>query len=244
MGRARKCADCKKELEADSSPMIFDNKAYCIDCFNKKITCPVCGKKNQDLSQTTKYRGNLYCISCYKKKMEQNQASAKKNIQNKKAKNTAPKQVLSEKEKIYYKELMDYIYIVYGFNTLVNKTGRDAPKNIFTQIKYFHDKLDCKYQGILLTLKYYCEILKEPLPEPPSLWFVPIYYDEAKKVFIINKTNIEYAVNNKDDEIKEIIVNIKQSEKEEYNNTFENRWRLPENMIDISEIEVDEDDDE
>lgn len=249
MGRPKKCTDCKKILDQNSPPKIFNNKNYCIDCFNKKMTCPICGKKHQDLKITTKYKGNLYCISCYKKmlneesvqKVENNNSNREKIINE----NISDvKLTANEKEKLHYKKMMEYIFQVYDFKTKNNKNGRDIPKSIFTQIKYFHDKLDCKYEGIALTLQYYYEILKESLPEPPSLWFIPLYYDEAKKVSIINKANIAYIENKTDEETPDIIVTIKKSEKEEYNDTFENRWRLPENMIDISEIEVDEDDDD
>lgn len=252
MARPKKCACCKTILDQNSPPKIFDNKNYCLDCFNKKMTCPICGKKHQDLKVTTKYKGYLYCITCYKTMMSE---SSEKTVieENKTEENiiehaninsTPVKLTAVEKEKLNYKKLMEYIFQIYDFKSKNNKNGRDMPKSIFTQLKYFHDKLDCKYEGMLLTLQYYYEILKESLPEPPSLWFIPLYYDEAKKVSIISKSNVAYMENKTDEDVQDIIVTIKKSEKEEYNDTFENRWRLPENMVDISEIEVDEDDDD
>lgn len=245
MARLKKCAGCKITLDSNSSPKIFDNKNYCIDCFNKKITCPICGKRHQDLRIATKYKGYLYCTTCYKKMMDttlEQQNNKEDKVEEKKS--SSAKLSAAEKEKLSYKKLMEYIFSIYGFKSKNNPNGRDIPKSIFTQIKYFHDKLDCKYKGIQLTLQYYYEILKEPLPEPPSLWFVPVYYDEAKEVFIISKSNVEYMATKVDENVQDVVITIKKSEKEEYNDTFENRWRLPENMIDISEIEVDEDDDD
>jgi hypothetical protein len=80
------------------------------------------------------------------------------------------------------KELMDYICELF--------TVKSPPMKILAQIKNFEDDYNCTSKGILLTLRYFHEILGNPVNDE-TVGIVPYIYEEAKQhhLNIVNANN-------------------------------------------------------
>lgn len=143
-----------------------------------------------------------------------------------------------KKAQDYYKEKPDMRALFDYINKLFGQKNNEIDPLIYSSIMKYHNQMNCSFQGMKTTLDYYYHILGNVIPDKPTVWCIPYYYNEAKD-FYINKKNI------KQEGTPQIIpvINVFVSEKNRQNfqREFEERWRNPKNKISISEIEVDED---
>lgn len=132
---------------------------------------------------------------------------------------------LNERENIAYKELIDYCLA--KFNT------KEVNPTWMSQIKYYKEKNDMKYRGILLTLEYYYDSMDKDVGETNTfLGIVPYNYTKAKEAYIVEmerqKTFNEFVENGKELMKHEKVVVIRHKVENELRNR---------RMVDMSQFE-------
>lgn len=142
-----------------------------------------------------------------------------------------------------YRKLCTYI-----FENLYDCKNRRMrmPLQIISQIKsYVSTDYGCSYHGILKTLQYYHEILQKEMPNEPSIGMVPYYYEEASRFFQEKARLKQHSLAlGPIDSVPVLTIDINEEDWKSYNDSYDNSWRLKENLISIADIEVDLDEEE
>jgi hypothetical protein len=116
--------------------------------------------------------------------------------------------ILKNKSNIDYDELKNYIYTV-----LFDK---DAPTYVWIQIQQMYKNKDYKftYKGMLLTLKYYYEVLGNYFNKSKGIGIIPYKYDEAREYWIkMNKVKNKIKDFKSETKINEIITSMNDDRK-------------------------------
>lgn len=124
-----------------------------------------------------------------------------------------------EKIKKHREELYEYICNLYNIKF---PTGL-----ILKQIQEYKIEYDYKYWGMLLTLKYFYEVLEKPVKYDDGVGIIPYIYEEAKKYYFDQQKIRDKAKN-----IKELTKNKSIVVKKDKNNNSYNNFKT----IDISKI--------
>jgi len=138
------------------------------------MICAKCG--NAILSgQNVKYRSKNYHAAC----LEEIKAAAKAKDQKK----ASASMVRMDPDR---DELDSYVYSLYGLSCLSPLLNK--------QINDFHTQRGYSYKNILLSLRYFFDILPNNIPEPesPSIGIVPYIYDEALAFWSLSNEANEY----------------------------------------------------
>ena len=146
----------------------------------RKVKCFICGKlleKNADDVIYYEKKKRYACEKCFKSKEKE----------------------LKEKEKSaqHYKELIEYICILYDI---------EAPTMIMvSQIKNFKEEYNYRYKGMELSLRYFYELMGNDIKNAQGVGIIPHVYKDAKDYHIhklqlkkvAEDTNFEQIKNNK-----------------------------------------------
>ena len=138
------------------------------------------------------------------------------------------------------KETVDYIL------ELFNLTSEEDTKQnygiIVRQVKNLMKDYKYEPKFIYLALKYYYVFLDNPIPEEPLIInTVCLNYSKAVQTYNLQQKLIKEADNLIPETVKVVNVYVTKKQRELYNSSFDNKWRLYENMIDLSELGVEED---
>lgn len=96
-------------------------------------------------------------------------------------------------------QLIDYICELYNVKA---PTGM-----MLMQIKRFQDEFDYKYKGMELSLRYFHELLENPVREGDGLGIIPYIYDDAKDNYV-TKLSVENSIEDFDFNTKTKTINI------------------------------------
>lgn len=111
------------------------------------------------------------------------------------------------KESKHYQELIEYICELYDIK---KPTGM-----ILMQIKRFKEEFDYTYKGMELTLRYFYEIMDNPIREGDGIGIIPYTYEEATEQYV-QQMKINKSVDNLSKN-KERIVYVSPSMKKQNN---------------------------
>lgn len=173
----------------------------------KNPKCPYCKNEVENKEQAIKKGNRYYHPDCYELAEEVKCGYCNKNTRKSESIHHGSKYYHDNCYKEFVKnrddraELIDYICQLYKI---------DKPSGmILNQIKEYHNNLNYKYKGMLLTLKYFYETLGNTVREDDGIGIIPYMYDKAMKQYLLVRNATNSVKNLKDELVKEKIVKIK-----------------------------------
>ena len=138
------------------------------------------------------------------------------------------------------KEIVDYILEL--FNLTSEEDSKQNYGIIVMQVKRLMKDYKYEPKFIYLALKYYYVFLDNPIPDEPLIInTVCLNYSKAVQTYKLQQSLIKEADSLIPETVKIVNVYVTKEQRNLYNTSFDNKWRMYENMIELSELGVEED---